>query len=195
MIRKISRKCKSSRSSTRCRLFENEDKHLFKYWIFPPNWAANRYEGLPTCTPLLSAQVSHESAHDPKVLRKAVFTAMPNQLNQVQAKRFSPLHTNCSTAMHAIKRTVWVVQAEIHVPPAGLVDLVCLDFEAAAVCKPARAFAPTLILEDCCLAMSPAALWNAESLSSSMQGSTLHDVITIHININAYMYSYVYIET
>ena len=77
------KKTKCPRSSTRCELLENEDKHLFKYWICPPNRAANRYEGLPTCTPLFFAQGSHESAHNAKVLRKAVFTAIPNQLNPV----------------------------------------------------------------------------------------------------------------
>ena len=75
-------------------------------------------------------------------------------------------------------------------PAAGLVDLQRPGSEATAVGVSATVFTPLLILPELS-AMSPAALWSVESFSSSMQGSTLHEVITIYIY--AYMYAYVYI--
>ena len=78
-------------------------------------------------------------------------------------------------------------------PAAGLVDLQRPGSEATAVGVSATVFTPLLILPELS-AMSPAALWSVESFSSSMQGSTLHEVITtyIYMHICMHMYTYTY---
>ena len=78
------------------------------------------------------------------------------------------------------------------IPVTGLVDLLRPGWEATTVGESASACTPLLILPDLS-AMSPAALWSVESFSSSMQGSTLHEVITIYIYAHMYAYVYIYI--